>query len=413
MSTALLAIWAALMSADRIDLAGGTGAFILTPFLAITPLVLLSESLRRFRTGFPVHLNRGTLFYLLTAGAYLVLSVGSVLVAPDVTIGTSRVFLLIVNVLAPLAVAALCFDRTNLERILARGALVWLVLCVAFDVAEVLYWIGRLDESIYLGPVQLRFGDFQTLGPLPRLTGVVGDANHTGFIVLCNMVLIARGEPRAWLRRSGLTLAVLLLLATFSRSAMLGAIAALIVAALDARRASPRLLIIAPLAAGFVAALALASPRTFDTIATAVASPISSRLSASEGSAQAHVELLERGLDEATASPGRVLIGMGYGNSHMALQDFFPGNKYGSFHSMYVATFAESGAFALLLFLIMSGVPIIMSRPWRAVIAGSVAFNIFYQTNTDPMFWFVLALAWMTISWQRYAPRVSVAPALP
>ena len=54
-----------------------------------------------------------------------------------------------------------------------------------------------------------------------------------------------------------------------------------------------------------------------------------------------------------------------------------------------------------------------MSRPWRAVIAGSVAFNIFYQTNTDPVFWFVLALAWMTISWQPYAPRVSVAPALP
>ena len=371
------------MSADRIDLAGGNGAFILTPFLAITPLVLLSESLRRLRTANPVVLNRGTLLYLAIASAYLVLSVGSVLVAPDVTIGTSRVFLLIVNVGGTLAVAALCFDRKNLERILARGALVWLVLCVAFDVAEVLYWIGRLDESIYLGPVQLRFGDFQTLGPLPRLTGVVGDANHTGFIVLCNMVLIARGEPRAWLRRSGLALAVLLLLATFSRSAMLGAIAALIVAALDARRASPRLLIIAPIAAGVVAALALASPRTFDTVVTAV------------------------------SSPERVLIGMGYGNSHMALQDFFPGNKYGSFHSMYIATFAESGAFALLLFLVLSGVPVIMSRPWRAVIAGSVAFNIFYQTNTDPVFWFVLALAWMTISWQPYVRRVSVAPALP
>ena len=401
------------MSADRIDLAGGKGAFILTPFLAITPLVLLSESVRRLRTANPVWLNRGTLLYLVTASAYLVLSVGSVLVAPDVTIGTSRVFLLIVNVGGTLAVAALCFDRKDLERILARGALVWLVLCVAFDVAEVLYWIGRLDESIYLGPVQLRFGDFQTLGPLPRLTGVVGDANHTGFIVLCNMVLIARGEPRAWLRRSGLALAVLLLLATFSRSAMLGAIAALIVAALDARRASPRLLIIAPVAAGVVAALALASPRTFDTVMTAVSSPVSSRLSASEGSAQAHLTLLERGLNEATASPERVLIGMGYGNSHMALQDFFPGNKYGSFHSMYIATFAESGAFALLLFLVLSGVPVIMSRPWRAVIAGSVAFNIFYQTNTDPVFWFVLALAWMTISWQPYAPRVSIAPALP
>lgn len=401
------------MSADRIDLAGGNGAFILTPFLAITPLVLLAESVRRFRTSSPVWLNRGTLLYLAIACAYLVLSVGSVLVAPDVTIGTSRVFLLIVNVGGTLAVAALCFDRKNLERILARGALVWLVLCVAFDVAEVLYWIGRLDESIYLGPVQLRFGDFQTLGPLPRLTGVVGDANHTGFIVLCNMVLIARGEPRAWLRRSGLALAVLLLLATFSRSAMLGAIAALIVAAIDARRASPRLLIIAPIAAGVVAALALASPRTFDTVMTAVSSPVSSRLSASEGSAQAHLTLLERGLNEATASPERVLIGMGYGNSHMALQDFFPGNKYGSFHSMYIATFAESGAFALLLFLVLSGVPVIMSRPWRAVIAGSVAFNIFYQTNTDPVFWFVLALAWMTISWQPYVRRVSVAPALP
>jgi hypothetical protein len=147
-------------------------------------------------------------------------------------------------------------------------------------------------------------------------------------------------------------------------------------------------------------------------MASAVSKPVTQRLSTSEGSAQDHLTLLERGLNEATASPERALLGLGFGNSHLALQDFFPGNKYGNFHSMYVSTFAESGVVALLLLLILLGVPFIMSPTWRGIIAASAAFNLFYQTTTDPLFWFLLAFAWMAVSWKRtsgYSTRLSTA----
>lgn len=403
MSTVLLAMWAALMAADRIDLVGGRGAFLLTPFIVLTPVVILSEAVRRFMIRDEVRVSAPTRLYTLAAAAFIAISAGSVLVAPDVAIGTSRVLLLTLNIAGTLAVAILAGDRRDLPLILARAALAWLLLCIVFDVAEVLFWTRRGPESLYLGPVLLRFGDFQTLGALPRLTGVVRDANRAGFMLLCSIVLIARGEPRLWLRRAALTVGVILLIATFSRSATLGALAALAVAALGVRRPTPGMLMLVPASIVFIAAVALVAPRRFNAVAEVMASPVSSRLTSSEGSAQTHLTLLERGLDEATSSPARIAIGLGYGNSHTVLQDFFPGNKYGSFHSMYVGTFAESGALALLLFLMLTGVPLILSRAWRPIIAGGVAFNLFYQTNTEPMFWFLLALAWMTISWSGYS----------
>jgi hypothetical protein len=58
MSNVLLALWIALIGADRIDLAGGHGPFILTPFLALSPLVLVAEAARRQRSGTYVTIPR-------------------------------------------------------------------------------------------------------------------------------------------------------------------------------------------------------------------------------------------------------------------------------------------------------------------------------------------------------------------
>ena len=107
--------------------------------------------------------------------------------------------------------------------------------------------------------------------------------------------------------------------------------------------------------------------------------------------------LLGRGVEEGTESLKRAAIGMGYGNSYMELQDIFPGNKYGNFHSLYVTMLAESGVLALILSLILLGYPLGLSGGWRPLIAGFVAFNVFYQTLAEPLFWFALAMAWLTV----------------
>jgi hypothetical protein len=89
---------------------------------------------------------------------------------------------------------------------------------------------------------------------------------------------------------------------------------------------------------------------------------------------------------------------VGYGNSYLLLQDVFPGNKYGNFHSMYVTLAAEAGAIALLVGLLLVGVPVVIPGPFRPLIAGIAVFNVFYQSLAEPVFWFVLALAWMALT---------------
>ena len=409
MSSLLLGLWMALIAADRIDLGGGHGAFMVTPFFVLTPLVIVAEWTRRHLANNPVRLGRWAVGYMAVAGAFIAISVASVVVGLDVATGGSRVMLLALDIVAPLVIVVLVADRDDLALILARGAIVWLVVSVWFDWHEGLSWIGHASENMRLGPVLFKFGDMQNLGFLPRLAGPVGDANHTGFMLVCNIVLIARGEPRKWLRRSAIGMAVVMLLITFSRSAFLATAGALVVTALDARRLSPRLALAACVAIVTAAILALAPPRALTRAAEAGFGPVGEHFTTSEGSAQGHLELVRRGIDEATESIPRALIGLGYGDSYLVLQDVFPGNRYGSFHSFYVTEFAESGIFALLLLLVLVAVPLVGSPRWRAIIAGAIAFNLFYQTNTDPLFWFLLAMAWLSMSWQ-LAP--ATAPAL-
>ena len=398
MTALLLALWIALIGADRIDLAGGNAPFVLTPFLALTPFVVVSQLWRRRREGNPVPLTRRALVYMATAAGLVTVVLASVFVARDMQISASRALLLTANLAATFAVVVLIAGQPDSARVLARGAAASLLLFVVFDVAQVLWWIGQSSETMRVGPMLIRFGDLQNVGTVPRLAGPVGDANRGGFVLLLYAVLIARGEPRRVLRGVALFLAVVLLIATLSRSAALGAIATLAVSVLVRRTLlSPRALV----AIGAVTAVLLffffVTPGAFTRVADVVTSPVVDRLSAGEGSAQSHFALIERGWDQATHSIPNATVGVGYGNAHLYLQDVFPGNKYGNYHSLYISMFAEAGVVALLLTLVLLLTPLAFGGPWRPLVAGAAFFNVFYQTPAEPAFWFLLASAWLAM----------------
>jgi hypothetical protein len=405
MSNVLLGLWIALIGADRIDLAGGQVPFVLTPFLVLTPFVVLSQAWRRRREGLRLAITRRVMIYSTTAAALLTIVLISVFVSQDVEISASRASLLIANLVATFFVVLLTVDRPDAARVLARGAAASLLLFLAFDVAEVLGFIGRTAESIRLGPALIKFGDLQSIGLLPRLAGPVGDANRGGFVLLLSAVLIGRGERNAVVRAVALFVIVVLILATMSRSAMLAAMATLVATILlRTSMPSPRTLITIGLVAAAGLTFVLLKPNVFDRVAAVVMSPVTERLSSGEESAQTHVVLIERGLSEATQSIPRAAIGVGYGTSHLVLQDVFPGDKHGNFHSLYITMFAESGVGALILMLVLLFTPLAIGGPWRALIAGAIAFNVFYQTPAEPAFWFLLASAWLVVP-QRAALR--------
>ncbi len=398
MSSVLLALWVMLIGADRIDLIGGSGTFVLTPYLALTPIVALAEVVRRRLERRPIELSTRAISYSVIAGALVTIVLTSVVGALDTRTSAARALLLAAEVGGTLVILLLCRGRANLSRTLARGAMACLILFVIFNVAEVFWWIGSGPETKRLGTIVFHFGALQNVGPIPRLAGPVSDANRAGFVLLFYGLLIAHGEPRPALRRVALALIGLLLLATISRSAWLGATAMLIVATLQWRGRVPvALALVSTIAVGLGAGMFLAKPQLVRRMASVITTPVTQRLSAGEGSAQSHLALIERGLDDATESVPNALTGFGYGNSHLVLQDVFPGNKYGNFHSLYVTMFAESGVFALVLVVILMATPLVAGGPWRPLIAGAVVFNIFYQTPTEPAFWFALAAAWLTI----------------
>lgn len=407
MSNVLLAVWMAFIGADRIDLVGGAGPFILTPFLALTPVVVLSEVARRLARGRPVAVPRFAIAYAITAGVLISAALASTFVSIEIGVSAARVFLLIGQISGTLVVALLASDRPDLLRVLARGAMLGVATYLVFDPAEALSWFGKIDEMIRVGPISIDIGHLQNVGPVPRLAGPVADGNRGGFVLLCYFVIIAKGEPRVALRRVALTITALAFAATVSRSAALGALATMSMALLLRGRLSVGVIAAALIATIVVTLALLLYSEPLGRLAEQLQTPVTERLTLSEGgSGREHLRLIERGLQEATKSVARTALGLGYGNSYLVLQDFFPGHRYGSYHSFYVSIFAETGIVGLLSLLALLAVPLIFGGSWRALVAGAIAFNVFYQTNTEPIFWFVLALAWLEL--ERHSPPRSV-----
>lgn len=412
MSTFLLALWFSLIGADRIDLVGGSGPFILTPFLALTPIVALSELIRRHRQHRPVLLPVGGIIYLLTTGALLVAIFGSVLVARETGVSESRAMLLLGQLAGAFTVALLASDREDLVHVLASGAVASLFLFVLFDALEVKWALGRSADLYRFGLVTASVGDLQRAGPIPRLGGPVADANRGAFVLLF-YALTLPSIRRAWVRRGAMVLVALVFVAALSRSGTLAAVGAGAMLVLERRVRIPAAALVAgALVVSAALLLVITRPDIIDRGLALLNTPAASRLSVNEGSAQSHVALIGRGLTQATSSIPSATVGLGWGNSYLVLQDMFPGSKYGNYHSLYVTMFAEAGIAALVLFLWLIGVPLVASNPWRPLIAGAVMFNFFYQTGTEAAFWFGLALAWMSI--KRFSVRVaSPVPSFP
>jgi hypothetical protein len=393
----LLAVWIALIGADRIDLLGGKGAFQLTPYLVLTPLVLASEILRAHRRRHRIRLPRSGASFLALSLVLLVVVGISVFVSPVLAKSASRAALLAAHLSGAFAVVVAAADRDDLDRVFERGAVMGLALFTIFDALLLANFIGLLPDTARLGPGSIdllaaNYADF-----VPRLSGPVADQNRSGLVLLFYGWFVGY-RPGRGPRHGLLLLAFLLSVLTLSRSAAVAGLVTFVVLVMDRRVRSISVgLVFGTTVVVSLAMLALvASPRARDWTGHKLA-PFSQRLSVDEGSSKEHLKLIGRGIEAGTESLPRLAIGMGYGSGYTVLQDIFPGNRYASFHSLYITIFAESGIVALLCVVLMFAVPIVRGGPYRALVAGAAVFNLFYQAHTDPALWTILALAWLTL----------------
>lgn len=394
---ALFVTWVALIGADRIDLLGGNGAFHLTPFLVLTPIVLASELLRRHLGARPIRVTRPAAWLLLVCATLLGVVGISVFVSPEVTRSASRAALLAAHVTSALAVVIAVWDRPQLRRLFERGAAAGILLFAVFDVLQVGAVAGAVSELWRLGPVTVDLVPSIYAEFVPQLSGTVADQNRSGLLLLFYGWFIGY-RPGRGPRAALLALAFVLGVLTLSRSATIAGLVTVVVLVLErrVRRISAGFLLVLSLISVLATLTLLASPGARAWAGTAL-EPFAERVSMDRGTSQQHFMLIGRGIGEATRSLPRLAIGLGYGSSYTVLQDVFPGHRYGSFHSLYVTFFAESGVVALLCILALFGVPLMMGGPYRALVAGAAMFNLFYQAHTEPEFWVILVLGWLTV----------------
>jgi hypothetical protein len=386
--------------------------FVMTPFLVLTPLVVVSELRRLTGRGATFRLPRYVPQYVLLATLFVCIVMISVLFAFDLPISLRRLVLLTVEVYSTLLVAIFLANRETPARLLLRGAYVGLLLVFISNGVQLIVW---LSGSWHVGGSSGAIIDMtpQIYGPFaPRLSGPSIDMNRGGFLTLIYLfILLQFGKPSRS-RRVVFALGILSLLATLSRSVLLAAIATGLFLWWSKRGVSiSRSGVLAACATvGTVTIWLLTSPATVEVFVNFV-EPLGGRFSFEEGSSSEHFALLERGWDVGTSSVKNALVGIGFGNSFTVVQDFFPGNKYGNFHSLYVTLWAESGVFALFVALLLLTYPLVRSGPYQPLIGGLIAFNLFYQTIAGNLLWFCLALAWAEVGAKRTVPEELARPA--
>ena len=423
----LLLAWVALLAADRVDLLGTRGPFTLTPFLVLSPLIVAQEWWRRRGAGVPLVVPRMAQRFVLLAVLLLACATLSVFASRDLPRSAARLVQLLLMVGGSAGVLLSIRDRPQVPALLARGARWGIGISAAVSVVQLLVLAGVVPAEIPAGAPLLRLAPSAYAGIVPRLSGLVMDPNRTGLLLLLYGWLVATGDDHPGRRARWLALVALLLLLTLSRSTLLAAagMGAVVLLARAVRGGAvgrafvshgavgPTVGVTArggmvrggtaliPLAALLVAAAsaALLWRPAWREAAAQVGGTVQQRFTVQEGSARDHLRLLARGVDIGTRTVPAAVRGIGYGSAQVVLQDFFPGDRYGNFHSLYVGAFAEMGAAGTLAVLLLLGASVMAARSrgvaHAAPVVAAALFGVFYSVLAEPTFWVLLLTAWV------------------
>lgn len=405
----LLILWVALIGADRINLAAGTIGFIVTPFLALTPIILLLEAIRLGRTRGELRIPRNSVRYCLTATAFLFVIGFSAIISLDPVMSGRRTVLLAAQVYGTFLTGIVLLNQRRPIEILVRGTYLGLVVATLMSLVQVYFWAtDGWDPSIVETEVLLNLAP-RTYGALiPRLSGATIDQGRAGLLYLIQFYILLRFAPASKSRTFMMFLASVSLVGTLARSAMLGAVVAGCVYWVERgfRVTRGKIFVVSSVVAAATAAV-LFLPSLLEVVGRALG-PLGGRFTGEEESTSMHFALIEHGLQVATSSIRNALAGIGYGNGWLVLAEFFPGDRYANFHSIYVTLLTEGGVFALALGLVLMVYPFVATTgPMLPLLAGLLAYNIFYQSTAEPAFWFVICLAWLTVG---TAGRIGPSP---
>ena len=390
-----MVLWIALVGASGIDLLGGAGPFVLTPFLVLSPVLFVVELKAAAAEGWDVRVLDGSSSYVLSVLALLAVLSASTFLSYDLEASARRFALLLVQVCFVLLMGMALANRKDPRALLVRGAYAGLLVSFVFGATQVLVflldpsWAEPLGAFLFLHPADY-------FGVVPRLAGPAHDANLGGLIVVFYLALLLILDHPSGRRTAFVAMGSAFVLLTLSRSAILAGLA--LGGMLALRRRDVRLI---PKAVGFAAAVLavvttvyLAFPGLFDGM-TELSGLLRNRFTLEEGSTAEHALVLTRGWESGTGSVKQALLGIGYGNAFTVLQDVYPGNEHGNFHSLLLTLFAEAGVGAAILGLWIFARALVRGGEYQPLVAAMIGYDLFQQAHTTPVLWLSLLLAWV------------------
>ena len=390
----LLILLLSSVGIDRIDLAGGSLDFRLTPYIALSSLLIAY-----FFTVF-VFSNQGKIFrkseqvYGLLILILCICLLISVAQSGDSILSRNRFLLLIFNIFSAYALMKVLTTRSDSESIFVSAAQLGIWIFFLFDIAQGLnFYFGitpPLGDTV-IDIVPPMYGDLAI-----RPSGFASDMNLGAFVLVTFFYWINRYAQKGWITTTYLTSALTLLTLTLSRSGVF-ALAVMIFTGWIYGNYQTGILklfkIIASLAAVGAVILALCV-FLFDLNNYGVL--LEERLSFStDDSGGIHFDLIKRGLEVFLHHP---FFGAGFGAAYLDLVDFFEFDRYSNYHSLFMTSLAETGLFGFLALLMILLLPLFNAGKaprYGPLLLSLIAFNIFYQSNAAPIFWVILPFAWV------------------
>jgi putative inorganic carbon (HCO3(-)) transporter len=291
---------------------------------------------------------------VLPGALYAALTALSLLAAHDRLLSAFEVALVLEGVLLFLYIAT--FVRTERDVRFVVGALLVALLAQGLLVTAIRY----LGVDLDLAGLSSRTDE---VGDGSRVAGTIGSPNTAGSflapaLVLAIAVFVARGRAsRHRLAALAIVLGAVALILTFSRGAWVSfalALVVLFVVVLARHMASPRIVVLAALAAG---------------VALAFGGAVADRLTRGTETVEARAALFETSMEVIRDHP---LLGVGPHNYIVVLPAYRELSGYAYIpHNKFALVWAEAGIGALLAFLAL--VLIVLGRAWRAVRAADQA----------------------------------------
>ncbi len=398
MRRVLFIVWLATIGADRIDFLRGSGAFVLTPFILLSPVVILAYTLPSITDGSIRKLRypRNLVPFLLLSTLMLAVILASVLFCNDIRIGMKRYVFLLMQICCAACMGIVLHNVRSPGKVLLYGAYVGIVVSLLFDIGQVLIWFGAsgakaLHDTRFIDLAPPSLGLFA-----PRPAGMSVDMNRGGFLLVVYAFFLMKFGARSGSRTVFLCLSVVMLLLTFSRSAVFAFVIMWAALFFQHNRVNPKRVVLVSVLSVAVCGLAV---RAYNDSGLAsqvdIAYLLAERLSvSSETSGAVHFSVIDMGLRTANASVMNLLLGIGFGNGYLVLGDFFD-NQYANFHSLYLSFLVETGIISLIVLLFLLLVPLTRARQYVPIMLGLIAFNVFYQLTLEPILWCMIAMSWM------------------